>query len=95
MYTYDDYRLKSMYGPYSHGSADLLMVYSPVRSIGQSVTEGERKREKTEERKVYECVIDRDGGNCVGERRWSGAISLTSHLTAQCFNGQHLVRGQK
>lgn len=32
--------------------------------------------------------MDRDGGNCVGERRWSGAISVTSYLTAQCFNGQ-------
>lgn len=52
--------------------------------------EGER-----EGRDVYECVMDKDGGNCVGERRWSGAISVTSHLTAQCFNVRRLVRGQR
>lgn len=34
--------------------------------------------------------MDRDEGNCVGERRWSRAISVTSHLAAQCFNRQML-----
>lgn len=71
------------------------MISPSVESIGQNVTEGERKREKREENKVYECVMDIDGRNGVGERRSSGAISVTSHLTAQCFNGQRLVRGQR
>lgn len=84
-----------MYRPDSHGGADQLMISPPVRSIGQSVTEGGRKSEKAEERELYKCVMDRDGGNRVGERRWSGAISVTSHLTAQCFNGQRMVRGQR
>lgn len=40
-------------------------------------------------------MIDTDEENRGGKRRWSVAISVTSHLTAQCFNGQRLVRGQK
>lgn len=43
------YRLQSE----SHGSPDQLRISPPVRSIGQRVTEGERKEEK-------ECVMDRD-----------------------------------
>lgn len=39
--------------------------------------------------------MDRDGGNGVGDRRWSGAISVTSHLIAQCFTGQRLVRKKR
>lgn len=58
-----------------------LLISPAVRSEGQRVTEGGMKTE---------CVMDRDGGNCVGERRWSRAINVTSHLTAQCFNGQTL-----
>lgn len=61
-----------MHGHDSRGSADQQMISPAVRSIGQSVTEGRggrERREKREKRKVCECVMDRDGGNLVVERR--------------------------
>lgn len=39
--------------------------------------------------------MDRDGGDGAEGRRWRGAISVTSHLTAQCFSGRRLVRGRR
>lgn len=93
--TYGDYLLQSMPGSDSCGSVDQLMISSPGGSIGQSVTEGGRKTEKREEKKEWECMMGRNWGNHGGERRWSGAISVTSHLPAQRFNGLRLVRGQR
>lgn len=64
------------------------------REVGNERSRGERAQEGKNVRE-RECMMDRDGGKTVRERRWSGAISVTSHLSAQCFSAQCLVRGQR